>query len=87
MNCKRWRWVCLFLAAAGALVLLVGFFSDNFWTNPATYIGVVLMLISPILDAFTVRCPACRRHISDHSPITAGRCPFCGAELEEGGLS
>ena len=85
MSFRTWRWISLALALAGGLLLLAAFFTENFWTNPLTCAGVVMMLASVVLDAVKVRCPACGRHLGDHSPITAARCPYCDAPLDGAG--
>ncbi|MEG0894401.1 MAG: hypothetical protein RSE93_01695 [Oscillospiraceae bacterium] len=82
MNCIKWRFISWIIGAIGIVPFLVGFYSDHFWKNPFSYIGIILLGISVIVGVCKFRCPSCGRHISDRSPIDISNCPYCGKNLE-----
>ena len=82
MSCSKWRWVSSGMETVGALLLLITFFVLRVWSL-VSIACAALMLAGIALSAVKCRCPVCRRYLSGRVPLSATRCPFCGASLSE----
>ena len=82
MTYKKWRWAANGLALACIIPAFLGANSQQPWTQPATYVAIVLFAGAVVVHALKFRSLHCRRHLPVRSPYDMASCPFCGKELE-----
>ena len=82
MNCRKWGKISRIVSSIGGALFVVGFLPGNFWMNPITYIGLVLLVAGLVIAAVKFRCPECGKRLHEKPSMPLVCCPECGAELE-----
>ena len=83
MSCKGWRLVAWGIALVGAVPFCLGFFSGNFWGNPLSWVGLLLLAASAVVGAWKFRCPHCGDYMGVGRYQPGHSCRRCGHTLEK----
>lgn len=79
----KWSFISWGISLVGAIAFAMAICSDDFWGNPLTYVGVVVILMGVILGFLKCRCPHCGEYVlSGRAPLLEIKCPKCGKNLE-----